>query len=168
MRIGTDAVIEIRPVISEDLAPLRRLLEETRVFTEDEVRTALELIDIALVDPENRDYLIQTAVDTDLGVLGYYCIGPTPLTVSTYDLYWIAVKPSNHSRGTGRQLLRHAEETVRAKGGTLVIAETSGMPKYENTRQFYLKNDYAELARIRNYYKVDDDLVVYGKYLSQS
>jgi hypothetical protein len=49
-----------------------------------------------------------------------------------------------------------------------VVAETSSQPKYENTRRFYLKCDYLEVARIRDYYKPGDDLVVYGKYLSQS
>jgi hypothetical protein len=47
----------------------------------------------------------------------------------------------------------------------LVVAETSSQPKYEKTRRFYLTRGYAELARIRDYYRRGDDLVVYGKYL---
>ena len=34
-------------------------------------------------------------------VLGYVSFGPTPLTESTYDLYWIAVDKSKHRAGVG-------------------------------------------------------------------
>ena len=69
--------------------------------------------------------------------------------------------------GIGKQLLVHAEETIRKRSGNLVVAETSSQPKYDNTRKFYLHNAYAEMARLKDYYKPDDDLVIYGKYLSQ-
>jgi GNAT superfamily N-acetyltransferase len=167
MRAGTDTLIHIRPIISDDREPLQQILEETHVFTVAEIHIALELIDTVLENPATKDYIIRTASGQDNDVLGYYCIGPTPLTVSTYDLYWIAVKPSIHNKGTGSQLLHDAEQLVRSSGGSLIIAETSSLPQYENTRMFYLRNRYQEVARIRNYYKMDDDLVVYGKYLSQ-
>jgi hypothetical protein len=56
---------------------------------------------------------------------------------------------------------------VKSQGGRLIIAETSSRPKYEKTRKFYLSNKYEELARIKDYYQIDDDLVIYGKYVSQ-
>ena len=159
--------MHIRQVVPDDRPSLRTILDETRVFTDDEVDVALELVDTVLGNPESRDYVIQVAVDQNGRVLGYYCVGPTPLTASTYDLYWIAVLPALQSKGVGSRLLNHAEEFVRSKGATLVVAETSSQPKYEPTRMFYIRNRYAELARIKNYYKAGDDLVVYGKYFSQ-
>ena len=114
-----------------------------------------------------KDYIIYTGVD-ESGVVGYYCLGPTPMTEGTYDLYWIAVKPSIHNKGYGKKLLAHAELFVRDNSGRLIVAETSSQPKYENTRKFYIKNQYLELACIKGYYKIGDDLVVYGKYVSQS
>ena len=164
---GTRSLITIRPLCADDRDPIRILLEETQVFTGDEVAVALELIDTVLHVDGQRDYTIFTAVDARMDVAGFYCVGPTPLTESTYDLYWIAVKPSAHNSGIGKQLLRHAEEVIASQGGRLVVAETSSQPKYDNTRKFYLRNAYREIARIKDYYKHDDDLVVYGKYLSQ-
>ncbi len=166
MRAGTDTLTDIRPLRAEDREPLRRILEATGVFTADEVATALELIDAVLADASHPDYRIAAATGESGEAIGYYCVGPTPLTASTWDLYWIAVKPQEHNRGVGRQLLRHAEQFIASLGGTLVVAETSSQPKYEPTRQFYLRNEYAEVARIRDYYRAGDDLVVYGKYLS--
>ncbi len=166
MRTGTDTLIEIRPLLPTDREPLRRILEETGVFTGPEVGVALELIDTVLEDPHNPDYTIATGEGDDGHVYGYYCIGRTPLTESTWDLYWIAVDPTTQHKGVGRQLLRHAEEFIAQRGGTLVVAETSSQPKYEPTRRFYLSNAYREVSRIRDYYRTGDDLVVYGKYLS--
>jgi ribosomal protein S18 acetylase RimI-like enzyme len=99
-------------------------------------------------------------------VQGYYCIGPTPATLSTYDLYWIAVDPRIHGRGVGARLTAHAEETIRTHGGGLIMVETSSRPTYDGTRAFYVRRDYKELARVRSYYRPGDDLVLYGKYLS--
>jgi len=157
--------LRIRPARREDREPIRKLLIETDVFTSEEVCIALELIDAALNGGEQADYIIYT-YDDGGEVLGYYCTGPTPATQSTFDLYWIATKPGAQGKGIGGMLDDHAENLIRSKGGRLVIAETSSQPKYEKTRKFYIARGYAELARIRDYYRIGDDLVVYGKYLT--
>lgn len=157
------AVRSLRP---EDREPLHRLLVETQVFTEGEVAIALELIDTVLHRLDQKDYIINVAA-SDNGVDGYYCIGPTPGTEGTFDLYWIAVKPSEQGHGIGGQLNRHAEALVQSKNGRLIIAETSSTHRYDATRAFYVRQGYAELARIPGYYRPGDDLVVYGKYLTQ-
>jgi ribosomal protein S18 acetylase RimI-like enzyme len=161
-------VITIRRLEPGDREPIREIVKETGVFSDGEVGVAIELVDIVLCKPGQTDYEIFSAVDDARTVIGYYCIGQRPLTDGTFDLYWIAVKPSIRNRGIGTQLLRHAEERIKSHGGRLVLAETSSRPSYENTRQFYLHNRYDELARIRNFYRVGDDLVVYGKYVSPS
>ena len=69
-------------------------------------------------------------------------------------------------RGIGGLLNAHAENLIKNRGGRLVIAETSSQPRYEKTRRFYATHGYSELSRIRDYYKVGDDLAVFGKYLT--
>ena len=157
----------IRKLQQEDKEQIRTILEGTVVFTKEEIDVAVELMEIFLEDQDQHDYDMYTAVEQENDVLGFVCMGATPLTEGTFDLYWIAVKSSHHHRGIGKQLLEHAEGVVRSNGGRLLIAETSSQPKYDNTRSFYIKNHYQEVARIKNYYKQDDDLVIYGKYLSQ-
>lgn len=155
----------IRPLRPEDREPILRLLRETEVFSSAELDIACELIDIVTAKHDQHDYIINVYEDNGQ-VLGYYCMGPTPGTEGTYDMYWIAVKPERHGRGVGGALDRHAEDLARSQGGRLIIAETSSRPAYEKTRHFYLRHGYAEVARIRAYYRPDDDLVVFGKYLS--
>jgi len=156
----------IRPIKLEDRTSLENILRGTMVFTDEEISVAMELIDTAIEDPSQKDYMIKVAVSDDGRVEGYYCIGPTPLTKGTYDLYWIAVDANSHGRGIGKYLIKNAEDWVKEMGGYLIIAETSSQPKYENTRNFYLRTNYEELARIKNYYSMGDDLVIYGKYVS--
>jgi len=156
----------IRPLQPQDREPIRLLLQETGMFTDDEVGIALELVDTVLTRPEQKDYIIHT-FSLDSIVLGYYCVGPTPGTEGTFDLYWIAVAPSGQGQGIGTALDRHAESFVRSLHGRLIVAETSSREIYDPTRKFYLGRGYTELSRITDYYRPGDDLVVYGKYLIQ-
>jgi ribosomal protein S18 acetylase RimI-like enzyme len=168
MRAGTNTLTRIREFRREDKEAVRSILEETSVFTDEEIAIALELIDIYLDDPNQKDYSLYTAADENGSVDGYVCVGPAPLTSGTFDLYWIAVKPSVQGSGVGRRLMEKAEEFVREQHGRLLIAETSSQPSYEPTRTFYLRNKYTEISRVKDYYKPSDDLVVFGKYLSLS
>ncbi len=155
----------IRPLRAPDRQAIQTILSETGFFSAEEIQIALELVDIVLTRPEQMDYLIFCHETAGL-VDGYYCVGPTPATRGTYDLYWIAVAPARQGNGIGQSLNSHAENLVGSMGGRLIIAETSSRKEYAPTRGFYLKSGYAEVARIRDYYKVEDDLVVYGKYLT--
>ena len=158
----------IRPLERTDVGPLRRILEATEVFRPEELEVAQDLMEFSLTNPAQEDYEIYSDVDEQGRVLGYYCIGPTPMTAGTWDLYWIAADQAFRGMEVGRTLLQHAEELAKLKGATLMIAETSSKPSYDGTNRFYMRNGYSELSRIRAYYSPGDDLVVYGKYFSQT
>ena len=157
----------IRPLERRDVNPLRRILEATKVFRPEELDVAVELMEHALDNPGQEDYELFTEVDETSAVLGYYCVGATPMTEGTYDLYWIATNPTLHGQGVGSRLLRHCEDHIRRKGGRLIVVETSSQPAYEPTRTFYARRGYTEEARIRSYYKTGDDLVIYTKNLKE-
>lgn len=156
-----DATAEIRPLRRADREPLRRLLEGTAVFSDEEVGIAMELIDIALDQPEQGDYVVNV-YDDGHEVLGYTCVGPTPGTEGTFDMYWIAVARGAQGRGIGRALDAHARTMIRGRGGRLIIVETSSRTDYATTRAFYERRGYAALARIADYYRPGDDLIIYG------
>lgn len=155
----------IRELERKDVEPLRRILQATNVFRDEEVEVAVELMEATLGKTE--DYVQRTIVDDENNVQGYYCVGPTPMTMSTFDLYWIAVNPEYHGKGIGYQLLTDCERAVSSMHGTMIVVETSSLPKYEATRKFYLRNDYVETARIRGYYAPGDDLMIYTKHLQE-
>ena len=153
----------LRPVGRGQRAPLERLVRATARFRESEVATALELLDEALAGDD--DYRFIGAYDGD-ALVGYACWGPTPGTEGTHDLYWIVVDPARQGGGIGGRLLRHVEDVLKADGGRLVVAETSGRPDYVLTRGFYERHGFTRAATIPGYYAPGDDLVVYTKDLT--
>jgi ribosomal protein S18 acetylase RimI-like enzyme len=98
-------------------------------------------------------------------VRGYVCLGRTPLTVSTWHLYWICVHPAAQGRGVGRALQSHAEGFVRAEGGERLVLETSGRTDYGRARGFYRRAGYQEVGRIKDFYRRGDDCVLFCKPL---
>ena len=155
----------IRKLLNTDRNLIEKILIDTNNFNSDEIKIAMELIDVYINDPEQKDYEIFVDVDGDNNITGYVCIGPRPLTVGTYDLYWIAVNPNVQSKGIGSKLIQYIENYLKEKSVRLILIETSGKLSYEKERKFYLKNLYKELVEIKDFYNVGDSLVIYGKYI---
>lgn len=140
-----------------------KLVSEAAQFTSDEVSCAVELIDAALENPLG-DYRLLVAEATG-EVAGYVCYGPTPMTVGTWDLYWIATHPRQRGRGVATALVEAMETDVRILGGRRVRVETSHQTEYQSAHRFYERNAYPEVARLRDFYKPGDDLVIMLKVL---
>jgi len=96
-------------------------------------------------------------------VLGLAIYGRRDLAHGVFDLYWIAVDPNARRKGVGRALITASEEAVRAMGGRIIIAETSGTAEYDSTREFYVSVGYVNEATIKDFYKPGDDLKIYTK-----
>lgn len=158
-------MIEIRKMTPDDRAAVSRILEQTDMFTAAELDVALELIDIYLTNKEQKDYIIYVATNERKEVVGYVCYGPTPATDGTFDLYWIAVSPAMQQQGVGKALLYFTEQQVMLNNGRMIIIETSSQPKYKPTQDFYLRNHYQIEARIKDFYRVGDDRLIFVKRL---
>jgi len=104
--------MKIRRIQPQDRPGLKTLLQAQPHFHPEEIRVALELIDIALAHPAEEDYIILCAEEGEGEIRGYICYGKAPLTEAVYDVYWIVVHPECWGQGTGSSLLRRAEVTV--------------------------------------------------------
>ncbi len=160
--------MKIRPLLEKDRAKLLSMLIKTWAFTSAEIDVAMELINIVLEDEKQKDYQIDCMVDDQDQAIGYICYGFTPMTQGTFDLYWIAVDPDFQEKGIGSKLLSFLEEVVKAKGGRMILADTSTIPQYEKTRKFYLKNGFQEVARIPDYYYLGNDRITFCRKLIQT
>src|SRR6476620_4640227 len=159
----------IRPMVAADRGGVFRILETAGNFTPEEVATALELIDEWLELGAHSGYLtyvLESQGEEGSEMLGYACFGPTPLTESTYDLYWIAVDKSKHRGGVGKRLLKFAEEEIARRGGQMLLVETSSQETYGGTVQFYEKTGYELVGKIKEYYKSGDDKLIFMKQVS--
>ena len=165
--VAREGAVRIRHLRASDREAIQRIISDTGFFSEIEEATALELIDESLARGEASGYICRVACELadDNAVLGYVCYGPIPLTVGTYDLYWVAVSPRAQGRGVGRALVNHTESEIAAAAGRLLLIETSSQELYQSTVGFYERMGYAVLARINDFYKIGDDKIVFGKYL---
>jgi ribosomal protein S18 acetylase RimI-like enzyme len=155
--------ITIRAPGEADRDRVAEIVDATGVFRPDEADIALEVFDGAVERP-GVDYHALGAYDAD-EMVGFACFGPTPCTVGTWDLYWIAVAPSGHRQGVGRKLMEACEARIAAARGRLVVVETSSRTDYGATRAFYEALGYSPAARVAGFYADGDDLVVYTKQL---
>ena len=157
----------IRPIERQDREPLLGLLQATGNFTTAEVAIAAELIDIVINKPDQNDYY-GFVHDREPGAGGLVILGPVPATTGSWHMYWIAVHPDFQGTGIAQKLDQWAESFVRSRSAYWLLAETSGQPSYERTRAFYRKQGYREVARIPDYYKPSDDLIIFGKRLKEA
>ena len=160
--------MNIRPAERKDRERIHEILVACMLFTEEEVRCAVELVDIFLDEehPERKDYETAVLDEPDGQVQGYVTFGATPLTDGVYDLYWIAVDPKQQGRGFGQVLLRYVENEVKRQRGRMLLIETSSKTSYASTIRFYERSGYTEISRIKDFYRIEDDKVVFCKRLT--
>jgi ribosomal protein S18 acetylase RimI-like enzyme len=152
----------IAPIEQHHRGAIEQLLIATRVFRTDEIKVALEVIDSYFILPE-EDYTALGAFTLGGELLGYVCYGPTPCTIGTWDLYWIAVSPASQGTGVGTRLLQEVERRLALKDARLVIIETSSLPHYAATRRFYEQRGYEVVARVPEFYAPGDDRLIFAK-----
>jgi ribosomal protein S18 acetylase RimI-like enzyme len=154
--------VVLRPMVDDDRDDVMRIVQESAEFSRLDCEIAAEVIDDYLDDPVEAGYFV-TVAETDDGVAGYVAYGLTPLTVGTWDIYWIAVDPQMKGQGIGTRLLQDAEKEITGAGGYLILIETSGKTEYNNTRGFYEARGYSVASTILDFYAPGDDLVTFEK-----
>jgi ribosomal protein S18 acetylase RimI-like enzyme len=155
--------MDIRLLDRKDKAALLSMLIKAKVFNSQEIDVAMELINVALEDPDQKDYVIYCLVNDQDHALGYICYGPAPMTQGTFDLYWIVVDPQYQSRGMGSKLIEFAEAQVSREKGRMLLIETSSTPEYEKTQTFYRHRGFREVGRVLDYYVPGNDRITYCK-----
>ncbi len=153
-------------VIPSDLDAVRRIVESTGFFTDEEIEVAVDLADAGLSGGSISDYLFIMCEDFSGKVLGYTCYGRIPCTVASYDLYWIAVSKDCQGSGIGKELLSRTEEKIRKKNGRNIYIETSSRDLYKSTQGFYLHAGYQKEATLKDYYSPGDSKIIYVKHLA--
>lgn len=158
------AVAAIRSVRASDRAAVERITRSSGLFREDEIPVAVEVFDAAAGGDPSYTAL---AAEADGRVVGWICWGPTPCTLGTWDLYWMAVDPSLQGTGVGTALIREMEHRL-AGLARMIVVETAGRADYAGTRAFYEARGYRAVATIPDFYAPGDDQIAYVKYLTST
>ncbi len=155
---------KIRPAAKEDKQKVLAFLSASSVFRENQLKIAEQVFDDAVKAGPGGEYLSYVA-EQDREILGWICFGPTPCTVGTYDIYWIAVDPTKRRNGLGSALINFAENKIKNSNGRMIVIETSSTNIYLPTRSFYTKKGYLQMASVDNFYAPGDGKVVYAKFV---
>jgi ribosomal protein S18 acetylase RimI-like enzyme len=149
----------VRAIASADLAAMKAVIASNELFPP-------ELLDdmvASFLGPDETEDRWLTLDDGEPAAVAYYA--PERLTSGTWNLYLIAVRADRQGRGYGAFLLDHIEHELAARGGRVLIVETSGLPAFERTRAFYERCGYEREACIRDFYQAGEDKVVFRKSL---
>lgn len=154
----------LRPATAADRPSIEAITRGSGVFRDEEVLVGMEVFDAALAGDPSYTVLV---AEEDRVVAGWICWGPTPCTVGTWDMYWLAVDPARHGSGLGTQLVAEMERRL-AGHARLIVVETAGRSDYAGTCAFYEARGYRRAATIPDFYAPGDDQVVYVKSFTPS
>ena len=147
----------IRPLRRVDLPPAQALIAAVGLFPPEMLPE--------MVAPFLEDSDVLWLIAGDCAAIAH--AAPEQLTDGTWNLLLLAVDPARQRLGLGRRLVAAVEATLLAKGALLLLVETSGQPDFAGQRRFYRKLGFRREARIRDYYQVGDDKVIFAKALSR-
>ncbi|WP_341530278.1 GNAT family N-acetyltransferase [Nostoc sp. UHCC 0302] len=162
----------IRPTMPNDTTALIALADATGLFQPNQLEELGEMLSEYFSCSSDSDSLPDDKTerfwitDDDNGVVGIAYCEMERMTDQTWNLQLIAIRPDRQGQGRGTTLLRYVEQTLMARGGRVLLIETSGTQDFERTRAFYRNCGYEEEARIRDFYQAGADKIVYRKALS--
>lgn len=153
----------IRLTTIEDTSAILALAVSSGLFPPDATEEVAGVLASALGGELGPDHVWLT--DDDNGPVGVAYYAPERMTDGTWNLYMLAVDPDRQREGRGAALVRYVEQDLTARGAHLLLIETSGLVSFERTRAFYRALGFDEEARIRDFYKIGEDKVVFRKTL---
>ena len=155
-------------VLPDDCEHVRQIVASSGFFSEAEIAMAVELVRERLTKGLRRSGYNFGFVQHRGAVVGYTCFGPIAGTVSSYDIYWIAVLQSMRGYGIGQTLLDKAEQEIVAQGGGRIYVETSSRQQYASTRAFYKRCGYHREAVLKNFYAPGEGKMIFVKVIKKT
>ncbi|MEB3213704.1 MAG: GNAT family N-acetyltransferase [Leptolyngbyaceae bacterium] len=153
----------IRLTTPDDTNKLLALAEAIGLFEPNQIEELAQMLGQYFSNEADREGLWFT--DDDNEPVGVAYVAPERMTDGTWNLYLIAIHPDYQGQGRGTALLSHVEQMLANRGERVLLVETSGLKDFEYVRAFYRKSGYEEEARIREFYKVGDDKIIFRKAL---
>jgi ribosomal protein S18 acetylase RimI-like enzyme len=132
------------------------------------VACAIELLEAVLVPPEGNTYEALLLVDEQDQPQAYACFGHTPMTESTFDLYWMVTAAAQRGKGLGAQLLTAVENELQRRRMRRIRVETSSLEGQGGALRFYQRCGYRVVGTIADFYRPGDDLLTLVKELPPS
>lgn len=155
----------VKGINPEDRIRVEEILRSSGFFYENEIKTALELVDETCAKgTEKSGYSWMKIIDDDK-VVAFAIYGKNPCSSHSYDIYWMAVQQNLRSKKFGSKLITAIENNIKESGGKIIWIETSGRPLYASTEGFYIKHNYTLEASLKDFYGPGDPKQIYSKVI---
>lgn len=152
--------IYIREMHKSDLLKVKSIIDDNQMFPSE----FLDEMALGYFDQET-DEMWFVMEQEEAGVIAVAYCSPERMTEGTWNLLLIAVLRQFQGCGIGSKLMTFIEDKLKKLAVRVLLVETSGLPEYELTRDFYPKCGYKQVAVIPEYYDAGDDKVVFWKPL---
>ncbi|MBU1122148.1 MAG: GNAT family N-acetyltransferase [Candidatus Omnitrophota bacterium] len=130
------------------------------VFTSAEIDVIIEILNVH-EKSDGKEYVVFNYKEADI-ILGFIIFGRTPLTEFSWDIYWLVVDLGRQGKGIGGKLIRMCQDFILGNGDSAILkVETSTKKEFAHARNLYVKQNFKEAGRIPNFYKENDDLIIY-------
>ena len=149
----------IRPTTENDFSALIALAIASGLFEPDQT----EMLAGMLQSPDANDVWFTDDDGSGPVAVGY--LAPEKMTHGTWNLYLIAVHPDHQRQGRGKAMLEHVQKWLTERGERILLVETAGVDDFDYVRTFYANDGFETEARIRDFYDVGVDKVVFRKVL---
>ncbi|MGL5447668.1 MAG: GNAT family N-acetyltransferase [Rhabdaerophilum sp.] len=152
--------MNVRRTSPRDIPGLQKVLEATGLFPAEMLPEMIA----GFLSGSVRDEIWLTAEADDLPIGFCYAV-PEKLTDGTWNMLAIAVHTEWQGRRIGAAIVAALEMNLHTKGQRVLIAETSSLDEFGQTRDFYRRNGYREEARISDFWAEGNDKIVFWKRL---
>lgn len=159
---GPEPTEPVRPVTRGDVAAIKRIADATGLFPSSMLD---DMIAPYFVDRDSKHLWVAGGAESAGAAVGFAYCEPERMTVGTWNVLAIGVLPEHQGRGIGAAIMGYLEHVLRRRGQRILLVETSAMPEFQRTREFYGNLNYTAEARIRDYYDAGDDKIVFWKSL---
>lgn len=153
----------IRLTTPDDINALLALAEVTGLFESNQIEELAQMLNQHFSGETGSQDIWLT--DYDNKPVGVAYVAPERMTDGTWNLYLIAIHPNQQKQGRGAVLLQYVEQMLAKRGQRILLVETSGAEDFKYVRAFYRNSGYEEEAKIRDFYTVGVDKVVFRKLL---
>lgn len=151
---------QLRAMLQNDLPAVKSIIDANEMFPSE----YLDEMTSEYFSGDSQEIWI-VAENEKVGIVAVAFCSQERMTEGTWNLLMIAVRPDCQGIGVGKAMMQHIESQVKHQDARILLVETSGLPEYEKTREFYPKCGYKQVAVIPDYYEDGDDKVVFWRAL---
>lgn len=155
------ALLHIRAMVESDLPSVKEIIDNNEMFPSE----YLDEMASGYVNQQTEELWFVLEHEKS-GVIAVAFCSPERMTEGTWNLLLIAVLKKFQGEGVGSRLITFVEEQLKTLSVRVLLVETSSLPEYKRTREFYPKCGYKQVAIIPEYYDEGDDKVVFLKPLN--